>query len=101
MMIQLDCRSSFYDALEALGEKGLRGRISFDEVKLHIYPQDEDAAEAIHSLLTDLDLLPTSGDHPNDDDGDHASDRASAGFGTDEDYERGSDYQQDLAGDVE
>ena len=88
MMIQLDSTSAFYDAIEAIREEGLRDRISFDSGTLRICPTDEDAAEAIHSLLTDLDLLPTSGDHPNDGmDGDHGSALASAGFGTDEDYE--------------
>lgn len=91
MIFKFDSRSEFFDAIEAIREEGFRDRISFDVHTLSIYPTDEDAQEAIQYLLSDLGIGINGDDQPDDSmDGDHGSALASAGFGTDEDYEHNS-----------
>ena len=57
MRIQLDGRYALNDAIEAIGESGLRHRVSIDRENCAILPHDEDAEAAVYSLLCDLDLV--------------------------------------------
>jgi hypothetical protein len=57
MRIQLDSSSALNDAIEAIGESGLRHRVTVDRKNLAILSHDEDAHAAVYSLLCDLDLL--------------------------------------------
>jgi hypothetical protein len=98
MKIQLDCRSSFFDALEAISNEGYRARVVSDENDLTISPQDEDAQEAVYSLLCDLELVANRDDrlYPGESmDGDFDSAMESAGFGYDEQYDHNATYEGD------
>ncbi len=94
MKYEFTCRSSFFDAIELIGEEGLRQSVIVNHDDLSIIPANEDVSEMVYNLLDTAGLIEVRDDYEHDQfrtDAEADADvLASAGMGTDEDYEHNS-----------